>query len=252
MRRVRHLSARASSPKAPRSGFEVPSRAGVGPKIALFAALTAVALGLFMLYRSGWLWQLPAWIRGCGIYGIAISYVLIVFQAFVPFAPFALLAGGNALVHGFWVGYVTTWAGAYTGALLLYLVSRSTLQGPLAGRLRAFLRRHPRIESYRARLGQERGWSLFSFVLVLRLQPWLPSSVIDVSAGAARVPFVPFALASLLGQAPMIALESYVGHRLMTPREHAREVWVMVGVGLVMLVGYLLWRWRRAKGKAVR
>jgi len=252
VRSVRHLPARSADQKPSRFVWSGPSPTGGGAKILLVTVLAGLAFGLFMLYRSGWLWQLPDWIRGCGIYGIAISYVLIVFQAFVPFAPFALLAGGNALVHGFWIGYLTTWAGAYTGALLLYLVSRSTLQGPLAGRLRTFLQRHPRVERYRTRLGRERGWSLFSFVLVLRMQPWLPSSVIDVSAGAARVPFLPFAVASFLGQAPMIALESYVGHRLMTPREHAREVWVMVGVGLVMLVGYLLWRWRQAKGKDAR
>lgn len=209
-----------------------------------------VGAGLVWLYRSGALWRLPEWVRSLGALGIAVSYGMVVLQSFVPFAPFALLAGGNALVHGFWIGYLTTWAGAFTGAVLLYALSRSTLHGPLARRLRQFLCRHPRIDRYRAQIERERGWSLFVSILVLRLQPWLPSSVIDVSAGGAGVSFLPFALASLAGQAPMIALESYVGHRLITPREHTRELVVLAAGGLILLLGWLFWR-RRRRAKAV-
>lgn len=212
-------------------------------------AVCLVGIAVFKLYRSGLLWRMPDFVRSCGVYGLLISYAVIIVQTFIPFAPFAILAGGNALVHGFWLGYLSTWAGAFTGALLLYILSRRTLYGPLARWLERFLRKHPKIERVRSRIEGERGWSVFGFILLLRLQPWLPSSAVDIASGLARVAFGPFAVATIVGQAPMIALESYVGNRILNPTGHTKELW-MIGVGsLLLLLGYGFWRWRRL-GKA--
>jgi len=213
---------------------------------AVGMAVSLAGIALFKLYHSGLLWRLPDFVRSCGVYGLLISYAAIIIQTFIPFAPFALLAGGNALVHGFWLGYLSTWAGAFTGALLLYILSRRTLHGSLARWLERFLRKHPKIERVRSRIEGERGWSVFGFILLLRLQPWLPSSAVDIASGLARVAFGPFAVATVVGQAPMIALESYVGNRLLNPAGHTQELW-MIGVGsLLLLLGYVTWRWRKS------
>lgn len=215
--------------------------------IALAAVLCIAVFILVKVYRSGLLWRLPDLVRACGVYGLLISYAAIVIQTFIPFAPFALLAGGNALVHGFWLGYISTWAGAFTGALLLYVLSRRTLYGPLAKWLERFLRKHPKVEQVRARIERERGWSVFGFILLLRLQPWLPSSAVDIASGLARVAFGPFAIATIAGQGPMIALESYVGNRLLSPAGHGKELWLIGGASFLLLCGYLLWRWRHRR-----
>ncbi|MCY0875858.1 MAG: VTT domain-containing protein [Firmicutes bacterium] len=213
----------------------------------LVVAVSIVVIAISWLYRSGVLWRLPDLVRSCGVYGLLISYAAIVLQTFIPFAPFALLAGGNALVHGFWLGYISTWAGAFTGALLLYVIARRTLYGPLKIWLERFLRKHPKVEHVRARIEKERGWSVFGFIVLLRLQPWLPSSAVDIASGMARVSFGPFAIATVVGQGPMIALESYVGHRLLNPAGHTKELWAIGGVSLLLLCLYGLWQWRKRR-----
>jgi len=209
--------------------------------------VAAVGVMLFVLYRSGLLSRLPAMIRASGSFGIAISYAAIVIQTFVPFAPFALLAGCNALVHGFWLGYVSTWAGAFSGALLMYALSRKAWDGPLARLLDRFMARHPRVQRFRQRIERKQGWSVFGVILLLRLQPWLPSSAIDIAAGMARVRMGPFVIATVVGQAPMIALESYVGNRILDPQGIHRGVWLVAGALFVVLSGYVIWRARLQK-----
>ena len=78
--------------------------------------------GLVWLYRTGIWFEIPDMLHRAGFFGIVISYSMIVLQTVIPFAPFALLAGFNATVHGFILGYLTTFAGAFTGAVLLYVV----------------------------------------------------------------------------------------------------------------------------------
>ena len=211
--------------------------------------LAVVAAFGVWLYVSGVWWRIPDLMRQAGAFGIAISYVLILVQTVVPFAPFAILAGFNATVHGYMVGYITTFAGAFTGAVLLYIVARRAAKGILHKPLGRFLKRHPKLQHAFARIPAEGAWSIFAAILALRLQPWLPSSAIDVLAGASKVRLAPFLLATLFGQAPMIALESYVGHRILHFREHQRELWLLGALSLLLFAIYALWRRVSARRK---
>ena len=206
----------------------------------------AAASGVWLFASGAW-WSIPGLMRRAGVFGIALSYFLILIQTVVPFAPFAILAGFNATVHGFAVGYITTFSGAFTGAFLLYIFARRATRSILRKPLKRFLNKHPKLERIFARISTEGAWSIFVTVLALRLQPWLPSSAIDVLAGAAKVRLAPFLLATFFGQAPMIAVESYVGHRILHFREHQRELWLLGALGLLFFAMYALWR--RAAGR---
>ncbi|MHB1681785.1 MAG: TVP38/TMEM64 family protein [Bacilli bacterium] len=206
------------------------------------SGLIALAACGTWLYMSGAWWKIPDLMRRAGVFGIGLSYGLILVQTFVPFAPFAILAGFNATVHGFIIGYITTFAGAFTGALLLYTLARRAVKSMLLKPLERFLNRHPKLERAFTRIPTEGAWSIFVAILTLRLQPWLPSSAIDVLAGAAKVRLAPFLLATFFGQAPMIALESYVGHRILHFQEHQKELWLLGALSLLFFALYVLWR----------
>ncbi len=204
--------------------------------------------GLVWLYRTGIWFEIPDMLHRAGFFGIVISYSMIVLQTVIPFAPFALLAGFNATVHGFILGYLTTFAGAFTGAVLLYVVAVKAWDTILHKPLDRFLQRHPKIHTAFHQVEREKGTSIFFVILTLRLQPWLPSSAIDIMAGAAHVRFWPFVLATLAGQAPMIALESYVGHRILHFRTHQQEIWMIGIVSVLLLAFYGFFRYRSARG----
>ncbi|WP_181362872.1 TVP38/TMEM64 family protein [Sulfoacidibacillus thermotolerans] len=219
-------------------------------KVIFFAVLIGgAACFLFFLYRTGIWFKIPDALRRAGVFGVAISFLMIVFQTVVPFAPFALLAGFNVTVHGFILGYLITFAGAFTGAVLLYWVAIKAWDTFLQKPLHRFLHRHPKMDKALRQVSRERSASVFFVILTLRLQPWLPSSAIDIMAGAAHVRFWPFVAATIGGQAPMIALESYVGHRILHFRTHQREIWIIGIVSVLLLIIYWAIRYRRARAK---
>lgn len=209
---------------------------------AIAGAVLLCAAGAFYLYTTGMWGRIPAAIRATGNFGLLVSYALIVLQTFIPFAPFAVLAGFNATVHGYWPGYAATLSGAFTGACLFYALALRVTHRYARARVEQFLARHDRIRRMAHSVKKERGWSLFFVIVVLRLQPWLPSSIIDLLAGVAKVPVRIFAGATLTGQAPMIGLESYVGHRLMNFHSHRHELWWIAGAAMAMLALYGLAR----------
>ena len=186
-------------------------------------------------------------IHASGALGLLVSFGLIVLQTVLPFAPFALLAGFNAAAHGFWLGCAVTFAGAYAGALLLYWLSSRAMRALARRRLGGFLARRPRLARWLGRIRGERGWPLFLVILTLRLQPWLPSSAIDLAAGVAQVPPLPFAAATAAGQAPMVGLEAYLGHRLLNFRAHQGELWMIGLASLALLGAYFAFRSARAR-----
>ena len=222
--------------------------------VAVGAVVVCAAAGALYLGRMGGWKGIPDGLRAAGSLGLLVSYGLIVMQTFVPFAPFAVLAAFNATVHGYWPGYAATLAGAFTGAILFYGLTLRLMHRYARRRLERFLARHERMRRMAQSVERERGWSLFFVLVVLRLQPWLPSSIIDVLAGAAKVPALLFAVSTLVGQAPIIALESYVGHRVMTFQSHQNEVWWLAGAALGLLLLYGLARVYRhgGRGQGVR
>lgn len=220
---------------------------------ATWATLAAAGLAaaILILYRTGWWFVLPRFIRASGIYGAFVSYGLIVLQTVVPFAPFAFLATFNAVVHGYWVGAALTVAGAFSGAMLVYTVSFRLAQTRALEWMHVWQEHHPRLRGWIEQVGKERGWSLFLAVLLLRMQPWLPSSVIDLAAGVSRAPWLPYAAATALGQGPMVALEAYVGYRVLHVKSVQTELWVLGAAALLSLflyVGTRLWLARRNAG----
>ncbi len=213
--------------------------------VRLVLATTLIVAGVATLYTSG-VWRfIPRVISQSGVYGILISYALVVLQTVIPFVPFALLAGFNASIHGFWMGYLSTWAGAFTGSMILYYLSSRLMTVYFRRKLDGLLLSHPKLLALEEKIVNSRGFSSFFVILMLRMQPWLPASIIDITSGLSRVRLSAFVAATILGQGPMVALESYVGHRILHFQSHQRELFFIAGGSLLVLLLYwaiLYWR----------
>lgn len=211
---------------------------------ALWALSVILALGAgAWLYGAG-LWSaIPAALRRAGAFGVAASYVLVLAQTVIPFAPFVFLAGFNASAHGFWIGYGATWAGAFTGAMLLYSLARGPLrryfQRYFRQRLQRFFSRRPKLRSLASSIGNQSAASAFLAILTLRMQPWLPSSAIDILSGLSGVPWRPYILATIAGQGPMIAMEVLIGHRLLHLRAAEQDLWWLAAGSAALFGGHL-------------
>lgn len=198
----------------------------LGVIIALVLLFTQTKLGA--LLQTGDLDQISQYIKSFGLLSIVISFLLIVVQTFIPFVPFFLLAGVNIVIFGPVGGFLLTWIAAVVGASLNFLTARYVAQGwaqAKVGNLPFF-----------QRLNEQAERSGFRIVLMARLIPVLPSTVINAAAGLSAVSFLQFFTATLIGKFPITLLEAIVGHDIFNFSEHKIRFFVVLG-----LLGLLMW-----------
>ena len=178
-----------------------------------FGGLIALAAFIMALVASGWWRHLtPADLRAhyaeitelvrrqpvLSIGGFAL--VSAAFTASCLPGTAVLVVLGGALFGAF-AGGGASLAGSVVGSTGVFLACRSASAGWLSpattgrvGRLMAGFSRHA-----------------FSTLLVLRLTPIAPPSLINIAAGLARVRVAPFVAASLIGAAPSYLIVAGVG-----------------------------------------
>ncbi|WP_159887107.1 TVP38/TMEM64 family protein [Paenibacillus puerhi] len=174
-----------------------------------------------------------------GWLGYAGGAMLVLLHAVLPFIPFVVAAGVNVLLFGFWGGFAVNYICACVGAVFAYFLARnlgrSWVQGKLAGY--SFL---GKVNGLLERYGL---WC----IAASRVVPVLPSSVVSIGAAFMKVRTRHFILGTLIGNAPMIWLESMVGHDLIHFGQHKERLLVLGAVLLVMfaLGTYFRRKWTR-------
>jgi len=112
------------------------------------------------------------------------------------------------------LGTATAVTGASIGALLMFLVARSTLF--THSKLGAVLRRRIRPDGLVARMEAEIRRHAFSYLLSLRLMPAVPFALVNLVAGFVKMPLSTYLAATLLGIAPSTLIYASVGAGLGT------------------------------------
>jgi uncharacterized membrane protein YdjX (TVP38/TMEM64 family) len=118
--------------------------------------------------------------------------------------PVLLLIAATAATFGPWLGFVYAGAGALASALVTYglgvLLGRQAIDGLLGPRLN-------RIRRSVARRG-------VLAVAAVRMVPIAPFTVVNLVAGATRIPLADYLLGTILGMAPGLILMSALGHQI--------------------------------------
>ena len=118
--------------------------------------------------------------------------------------PVTLLIVETAILFGPWLGFVYALGGSLVSAVAFYLAGRAL--GP--GRVRRLPGRWlDRVARWISRRG-------IMAVVVARLLPLAPFTIVNLMAGAARIRFRDFVLGTLLGMTPGIALMTILGDQL--------------------------------------
>lgn len=145
------------------------------------------------------------YIRGYGPYAMLISFFLMVFQSVAAPIPAFLITFANAAIFGWWQGAILSWTSAMVGALVCFLIARSlgrdTVEkyagkGAIAS-----------VEGYFKKYGSKT-------ILICRLLPFVSFDAVSYFAGLTPIKFVPFLVATGLGQLPATIVYSYVGGML--------------------------------------
>ncbi|USG63373.1 VTT domain-containing protein [Brevibacillus ruminantium] len=177
------------------------------------------------------------WIRSWGIFAIIASLLINVLISVAGVLPSLFLSAANAVVFGLWGGFLISLTGEILGAVVSFLlyrwgISRSEkLQKVGETRL---LRRLA--EMSRAR-------RLLTLIL-LRVNPLIPSGVVNVGASFSKIPFADFFLATVIGKTPSLVMETFIGHDLVFLAENKLRLLIAI---LLAASVFLLFKWTEKK-----
>lgn len=172
--------------------------------------------------------HLSDFLGSLGWYGYAAGALLVLLQTIFPFVPFVLVAGANVLVFGLWLGFLVNYVFSVLGATIAFLVFR------YYGRAWAEKKLEPYgyIKKFNDKL--ERHGLLV--IAISRIVPVFPSFAINLAAAVMKVRARDFIIGSMIGKAPMILLESLIGHDLLFIRHHKGRLLILVLVFVIMVM----------------
>jgi uncharacterized membrane protein YdjX (TVP38/TMEM64 family) len=166
-------------------------------------------------------------IREYRSFGPLPGILLPMLEAFLPFLPLFLFVMANASAFGLWLGFLYSWIGACTGALLIFLIVRKYGQKKIL----SFLQKHPQVRksmNWVERHG-------FGPIFLLLCFPFTPSAVVNIVAGLSKVSIAQYMLAVITGKMVMIFTISFVGYDLQA------LVTKPLRTAIVVLVIFILW-----------
>ncbi|SFB96296.1 SNARE associated Golgi protein [Bacillus sp. OV322] len=142
-------------------------------------------------------------------FGPIPGILLPMLEAFLPFLPLFVFVFANASAFGLWFGFLFSWIGAITGALLVFWIFRKYGQRKAL----KFLHKHKQVQKLMNWVDRHGFGPLF----LLLCFPFTPSAVVNIVAGLSRVKPVQYILAVLGGKMVMIFTISFVGYDLRDP-----------------------------------
>jgi uncharacterized membrane protein YdjX (TVP38/TMEM64 family) len=230
-----------------------------------FLPLALIALGLAVAWAMGWYQYLSlAWLAESsdGLQAhvdanYAVAAVLFVgfymLAAALSFPAAAILTMAGGFLFGWLPGAAFAMLGATGGATLLFLAARTALGG--------FLRE--RVGGFAARLADGFARDAFSYLLVLRLAPFIPFFVVNIAPALFNVRLRTFVLATVIGILPGALAYSWLGcgldSVLLAARQAGRDASVhdlvtpeltaaLAGLALVALLAVVVRRRAASRG----
>ena len=174
------------------------------------------------------------WIAHSGWVGVAWFLVLYTLTC-VFFLPGSILTISAGAVYGFWFSTALVTVSSTVGAAVNFLTSRY-----LAGDwMRRRIGQHAKFRALEKAVSAQ-GWRM---ILISRMSPIIPHSLVSYAAGLIQISFWRFTLASFVGFLPQSAAYTYIGAMVgkalrtsagVTP--HDPVTWAFYGLGLAATV----------------
>lgn len=177
------------------------------------------------------------WIRSWGVFAIIASLLINVLISVAGVLPSLFLSAANAVVFGLWGGFFISLAGEILGATVSFVLYRWGISRS------AKLQKVREARWLKSLSGMSRGRRLLTLIL-LRVNPLLPSGVVNVGAAFSTIAFADFFLATMIGKTPSLVMETFIGHDLVFFSENKFRL--IIAVILAASV-FLLFKWTEKK-----
>ena len=208
--------------------------------IVLGILFVALAVGFLFLPVREWFTALQVYVDRLGPLGpviVAAAYVLLT----VLLIPGSALTIGAGTVFGLWTGLAVVVVGANLGALGSFLLARTLLRDKVGEWAKA----NPRFDALDRAIAKEG----FKMVLLSRLSPAFPFTLLNYLLGLTKVSVGSYVLANLIGMLPGTFLYVYIGATLSSGLSDGAGLFkqILLGVGLLATVGVVILVTRAAR-----
>lgn len=161
--------------------------------------------GIVMLFSSMSVESIIGYIRSFGVFAVVISFFLMVFQSVAAPLPAFLITFANAALFGWWQGAVLSWVSSMAGAGLCFYIARVLGRDGVEKITNKYAM--DSVEGFFEKYGKHT-------ILICRLLPFVSFDFVSYAAGLTSMEFVPFIIATGIGQLPATIVYSYVGGML--------------------------------------
>ena len=159
----------------------------------------------FKAFASGDFEKMRDFVANYGAYAAIVSFLLMILQSVAAPLPAFIITLANANLFGWWRGAILSWSSAMAGAAICFYIAR-ILGRETAERLTSKAGLNS-IDNFFERYGTHS-------ILIARLLPFISFDLVSYAAGLTAMKFLPFFIATGLGQLPATVVYSYVGGML--------------------------------------
>ena len=172
-----------------------------------------------------------AYIASYGALAPIVSAILMIFQSVIAPLPAFLITFANGTLFGFWWGSLLSWSSSMIGAALCFYIARA-----LGIQRLTRLMSQPVIDKTDDFFEKYGPYA----ILVARLMPFISFDVVSYFAGATRMRFLGFWIATGIGQLPATLVYSYWGE---TASPHIKWIFFVFAIIIaVSVVKWLIWK----------
>jgi len=176
------------------------------------------------------------WLRSWGAVAVVLSILLNVFISITGVLPSIFLSGANAVVFGLLGGFFVSLAGELAGAVIAFLLYR---RGSVLFKKMKQWSESRWVES----VNQSSRGKQIAGIALLRINPLLPSGVVNFGAALSKISLFDFFLGTLIGKVPSMVFETFAGHDLVFFAENKSRLAISLLLGA--LVFLLFWTKRK-------
>ncbi len=171
------------------------------------------------------------YIKSYGALAPVVSAILMIFQSVIAPLPAFLITFANGTLFGFWWGSLLSWSSAMVGAAFCFYIARALgiqrittlISQPAVDKANDFFEKYGTYA-----------------ILIARLMPFISFDVVSYFAGATRMRFLGFWIATGIGQMPATLVYSYLGE---TASPHIK--WIFFAFGIIVAISIVRWLMRK-------
>ena len=173
--------------------------------------------------------QIAEWLRSWGLAAGILSILLNIFISITGVLPSIFLSGANAVVFGLLGGFFISLTGEVIGASIAFFIYRLGINKSKKMHKLTTLK-------WLKQLSQSSRMKRMLVLILLRINPLIPSGLVNLAASLTSISFADFMLATLIGKTPSMVFETFVGHDLIYFGENKYRLMIALVLGLSVLL----------------